>query len=127
MAKSAGPAIQRTQLPRQLVAPLMAGKATTRPEAEDGDAHADRGVVVEEEEEEEDEGKAVDERDPETFDDGEFYQQLLKLFLEGSVGSAAAAASSAALVQVRLKRWLPGLFGVILFLLRGLSYGLYGS
>ena len=35
---------------------------------------------------------AVEERDVETFDDSEFYQQLLKEFLEGSaVGSGAGA------------------------------------
>ena len=35
-------------------------------------------------------------KDAETFDDGEFYAQLLKEFLEGSGGADAAAAGSAA-------------------------------
>lgn len=104
LAKNAGPAIQRTQLPRQLAAPLMAGNASRQPAAEDKGATAAVGKGVMEEAEE-DGGNAADERDPETFDDGEFYQQLLKMFLEGSAGTAAAVASSAALVQVRCRGW----------------------
>ncbi len=43
-------------------------------------------------EEDDDLEPAVEERDVETFDDSEFYQQLLKEFLEGSaVGSGAGA------------------------------------
>ncbi len=41
----------------------------------------------------------LDARDAETFDDGEFYQQLLKEFLEGSGVDAAAVNASA---QVRM-------------------------
>lgn len=46
-------------------------------------------------EEEEAEQAALEERDPETFDDGEFYQQMLKEFLEGSGADAAAVSASA--------------------------------
>lgn len=35
-------------------------------------------------------------RDPETFDDGEFYQQALKEFLERSGGGALAGAAGGA-------------------------------
>lgn len=43
---------------------------------------------------------AVEERDAETFDDSEFYQQLLKEFLEGSaVGSGAGALAASAGVR----------------------------
>ena len=44
---------------------------------------------------------AVEERDAETFDDSEFYQQLLKEFLEGSaVGSGAGALAASAGVRL---------------------------
>ncbi len=41
----------------------------------------------------------LDERDAETFDDGEFYQQLLKEFLESSGADTTAISAS---VQVRM-------------------------
>ena len=42
----------------------------------------------------------MEERDAETFDDSEFYQQLLKEFLEGStVGSGAGALAASATVS----------------------------
>jgi hypothetical protein len=53
---------------------------------------AEDGVDDEEEEPEE---AALEERDSETFDDGEFYQQLLKEFLESSGVDAAAVSASA--------------------------------
>ena len=48
-------------------------------------------------EEDDDLEPAVEERDVEIFDDSEFYQQLLKEFLEGSaVGSGAGALAASA-------------------------------
>lgn len=47
---------------------------------------------------------AVEQRDAETFDDSEFYQQLLKEFLEGSsVGSGAGALVASAGAKKRRK------------------------
>lgn len=50
--------------------------------------------------EEEPEEAALDERDAETFDDGEFYQQLLKEFLESSGADTTAINASAHLRQI---------------------------
>ena len=51
---------------------------------------------------------AVEARDAETFDDSEFYQQLLKEFLEGSaVGSGAGALVAAAAGVSDCLRTLP--------------------
>ena len=76
------------QLPAEASAPLMGGGNALQ----NGDAQqaaVDGGAL------------AVPGRDPETFDDGEFYAQLLKEFLEASSEAAAAAAGSdAALGQV---------------------------
>ncbi len=57
--------------------------------------------MQEDEDEEEDHLEAaVEEGDAETFDDSEFYQQLLKEFLEGSaVGSGAGALAASAGVR----------------------------
>ncbi len=59
----------------------------------------------EEEDKEELEEAALDERDAETFDDGEFYQQLLKEFLESSGADTTAINAS---VQVRTLQFLAG-------------------
>jgi len=58
-------------------------------------------VQDDEDEEEDPLVAAVEERDAETFDDSEFYQQLLKEFLEGSaVGSGAGALAASAGVRL---------------------------
>lgn len=46
----------------------------------------------------------LEERDAETFDDSEFYQQLLKVFLDGSaIGSGAGALAASAGVSTQLR------------------------
>ena len=61
-------------------------------------------------EEDDDLEPAVEERDVETFDDSEFYQQLLKEFLEGSaVGSGAGRSGSFCRRGERLFRKTPTL------------------
>ena len=53
--------------------------------------------AAEAEDEEDEADAALEERDAETFDDSEFYQQLLKEFLEGSaVGSGGGALAASA-------------------------------
>jgi hypothetical protein len=93
LVKNSGPAVQRMQLPAEASAPLMAGGGHA---LQNGDAPLQHAA-------DDDGGGATSaqQRDPETFDDGEFYAQLLKEFLEASGdGAAAAAAGSAALAQV---------------------------
>ncbi|CAL8462818.1 g2352 [Coccomyxa elongata] len=82
LVKDSGPAVQRTQLMKALVKPLM-GHASLQ--AAQGD---------EAEDEENLEEVVLDERDAETFDDGEFYQQLLKEFLESSGADTTAINAS---------------------------------
>ncbi|BDA50915.1 Protein AATF [Coccomyxa sp. Obi] len=82
LVKDSGPAVQRTQLMKAMVKPLM-GHASLQ--AAEGD---------EAEDEEEPEEAVLDERDAETFDDGEFYQQLLKEFLESSGADTTAINAS---------------------------------
>jgi protein AATF/BFR2 len=103
-------AARRSQLPR-LLAPRPLGAAADpawrepkRPKTGGGDG-ADNAADDEEDD--------VDARDPETFDDGEFYQQLLRELLDGAnggglggaaraAGAAAAAAAAAAKKRRRL-------------------------
>ena len=66
-------------------------------------AHMQAAQDEEDEDDEEPEEAALEERDSETFDDGEFYQQLLKEFLESS-GVDAAAVNASAQVR-RLVLW----------------------
>src|SRR5579875_1266408 len=88
LVKNKGPAVARTQLPLEASQPLM---------GEGGNA-VQKSVAAAEHVGEEDGSVAAAhaDRDAETFDDGEFYAQLLKEFLEGSGGADAAAAGSAA-------------------------------
>ena len=90
LVKNKGPAVARTQLPMEASMPLM-GRG--------GNALQDGAAAAAAEHADEEDGSAAAprmERDAETFDDGEFYAQLLKEFLEGSSSADAAAAGSAA-------------------------------
>ncbi|EIE26312.1 TRAUB-domain-containing protein [Coccomyxa subellipsoidea C-169] len=83
LVTDSGPAVQRTQLMTAQIRPLMGRASAQADQDEDAD------------DEDEPDETVLDARDAETFDDGEFYQQLLKEFLEGSGVDAAAVNASA--------------------------------
>jgi protein AATF/BFR2 len=90
LLRDGGRLVSRTQLPRALAPtplcspPAAAAAATAAAAAEEGTAADGADAALE--------GAGPgDERDAETFDDGEFYQQLLKELIEAGGASGAAA------------------------------------